>query len=92
MGKLPERGMLSSSVSAVLRRMQTSWWPLPWMRWASFARRPLQENVDKWRAEDKAARETQLKTNSWWMGYLGGQLENGKTCINWTVIPPLWTG
>ena len=38
---------------------------------------PLQENVDKWRAEDRSARETQLKTNSWWMGYLGGQLENG---------------
>jgi zinc protease len=38
---------------------------------------PLQENVDKWRAEDKAMRETQLKTNNWWMGYLNGQLENG---------------
>ena len=39
---------------------------------------PLQENVDKWRAEDKATRETQLKTNSWWMGYLNTQLENGE--------------
>jgi zinc protease len=39
---------------------------------------PLQENVDKWRAEDKATRETQLKTNNWWMGYLNGQLENGE--------------
>jgi zinc protease len=38
---------------------------------------PLQENLDKWRAEDKAARETQLKTNNWWMAYLSGQLENG---------------
>ncbi len=39
---------------------------------------PLQENVDKWRAEDKAARETQLKTNNWWMAYLDGQLENAE--------------
>jgi zinc protease len=39
---------------------------------------PLQENVDKWRAEDKSTRETQLKTNNWWMGYLNGQLENGE--------------
>ena len=39
---------------------------------------PLQENVDKWRAEDKATRETQLKTNGWWMGYLNTQLENGE--------------
>ena len=39
---------------------------------------PLQENVDKWRAEDRSARETQLKTNSWWMSYLSGQLENGE--------------
>ncbi len=39
---------------------------------------PLQENVDKWRAEDKTARETQLKTNGWWMGYLNTQLENGE--------------
>jgi zinc protease len=39
---------------------------------------PLQENVDKWRAEDRSTRETQLKTNSWWMGYLSGQLENGE--------------
>jgi zinc protease len=39
---------------------------------------PLQENVDKWRAEDKATRETQLKTNNWWLAYLSGQLENGE--------------
>ena len=39
---------------------------------------PLQENVDKWRAEDRSSRETQLKTNNWWMGYLNGQLENGE--------------
>lgn len=37
---------------------------------------PLQENVDKWRAEDKASRETQLKTNGWWLTYLTGHLEN----------------
>ena len=37
---------------------------------------PLQENVDKWRAEAKTARETQLKTNTFWMGYLSSQLQN----------------
>lgn len=39
---------------------------------------PLQENVDKWRADHKATRETQLKTNGWWLGYLNSQLENGE--------------
>ena len=38
---------------------------------------PLQENIDKWRAEDKTSFEPQLKTNSFWLGYLGGQLQNG---------------
>ncbi|HEV2355253.1 MAG TPA: insulinase family protein [Puia sp.] len=37
---------------------------------------PSQENVDKWRAEDKTATETQLKTNSFWLGYLTDQLQN----------------
>jgi zinc protease len=37
---------------------------------------PLQENVDKWRAEDRSSRETQLKTNPYWLNYLQGQLEN----------------
>ena len=37
---------------------------------------PLQENVDKWRAEDRSSRETQLKTNPFWLNYLQGQLEN----------------
>lgn len=37
---------------------------------------PLQENIDKWRAEAKTARETLLKTNAFWIGYLNGQLQN----------------
>jgi zinc protease len=37
---------------------------------------PLQENIDKWRAEEKSARETQLKTNSFWIGYLSSRLQN----------------
>jgi zinc protease len=37
---------------------------------------PLQENVDKWRAEDRSSRETQLKTNPFWLNYLQGQMEN----------------
>lgn len=37
---------------------------------------PPQENIDKWRAEDKVFRETQLKTNNWWLSYLNGQLQD----------------
>jgi zinc protease len=37
---------------------------------------PLQENVDKWRAEDKTTFEPQLKTNGFWLGYINGQLQN----------------
>lgn len=37
---------------------------------------PLQENIDKWRAEAKMAHETQLKTNGFWLGYLSTQLQN----------------
>jgi zinc protease len=39
---------------------------------------PLQENVDKWRAEERAITETQLKTNDFWLGYLTGQLQNNE--------------
>jgi zinc protease len=39
---------------------------------------PLKENMDKWRAEDRASRETQLKTNKFWLNYLQGQIANGK--------------
>jgi zinc protease len=38
---------------------------------------PLPENLAKWRAEDKTARETSLKTNPFWLGYLQGQVSNG---------------
>ena len=37
---------------------------------------PPQENIDKWRAEDKTSFEPQLKTNGFWLGYLSGQLQN----------------
>jgi zinc protease len=37
---------------------------------------PPQENVDKWRAEDKSTLETALKTNKFWLSYIAGQLQN----------------
>jgi zinc protease len=37
---------------------------------------PPQENIDKWRAEDKTSFEPQLKTNNFWLGYINGQLQN----------------
>lgn len=37
---------------------------------------PLQENIDKWRAEAKAARETQVKTNGFWLAYLSSRLQD----------------
>ncbi|HLI92934.1 MAG TPA: insulinase family protein, partial [Puia sp.] len=37
---------------------------------------PPQENVDKWRAEEKTVTETQLKTNSFWLNYITDQLQN----------------
>jgi len=37
---------------------------------------PLQENVDKWRSEEKSNLETQMQTNSFWLTYLTGQLQN----------------
>lgn len=37
---------------------------------------PLQENVDKWRIETKTNRETLLKTNGFWLGYLNAILQD----------------
>ncbi|MCC8426476.1 pitrilysin family protein [Mucilaginibacter sp. UR6-11] len=37
---------------------------------------PPQENIDKWRAEEKTNFEPQLKTNGFWLGYISGQLQN----------------
>lgn len=37
---------------------------------------PLAENLQKWRAEDRTSRETQLKTNHFWLSYLQGQIAN----------------
>lgn len=39
---------------------------------------PLQENVDKWRAEEKTTTETQVKTNGFWLNYLTDQLQNNE--------------
>jgi len=39
---------------------------------------PLQENLDKWRAEDKASMQTVLKTNFFWRTYLSDQLQNNE--------------
>ena len=39
---------------------------------------PLQENVDKWRAEDRTSFEPALKTNGFWLGYINGQLQNSQ--------------
>jgi zinc protease len=36
---------------------------------------PLQENLDKWRAESKNSFEPQLKTNGFWLGYINTQLQ-----------------
>eukprot|EP01132_Coremiostelium_polycephalum_P014594 gene14594-17702_t len=37
---------------------------------------PLQQNIDKFKAEDKRSREVELKTNDFWLGYLVGQYAN----------------
>jgi zinc protease len=37
---------------------------------------PSDENVNKWRVEEKTTRETELKTNSFWLGYINSQLQN----------------
>lgn len=37
---------------------------------------PPQENVDKWRAEEKTSFDPQLKTNGFWLNYLSAQLQN----------------
>jgi zinc protease len=37
---------------------------------------PLQGNVYKFKAENQRAIETALKTNSFWLGYLSGQIQN----------------
>jgi len=37
---------------------------------------PPQVNIDKFKAEDRRTRETDLKSNIWWMGYLMDNLQN----------------
>jgi zinc protease len=40
---------------------------------------PLKANLDKWRAEDRTSRETELKTNRFWLNYLQGQASNAES-------------
>lgn len=37
---------------------------------------PLQVNIDKFKAEDKASRDVRIKTNNYWLSYLNTQLQN----------------
>jgi zinc protease len=38
---------------------------------------PPQENMDKWRAEEKTARGTALQTNSFWLNYTSAAIQDG---------------
>jgi len=40
---------------------------------------PPQENVDKWRAEEKNVFEQGLKTNDFWLNYLNSHLQNNES-------------
>jgi zinc protease len=40
---------------------------------------PPQENVNKWRAEGKTERGTALQTNSFWLNYITGQLQDNNS-------------
>jgi len=40
---------------------------------------PPQENVNKWRAEEKTERGTALQTNSFWLNYITGQLQDNNS-------------
>jgi zinc protease len=37
---------------------------------------PEQVNINKWRAEVLRMRETEVRTNEWWLGYISGQIQN----------------
>lgn len=50
---------------------------------------PPQQNVDKWRAEDKNLMDTQLKTNSFWLSYLAGQIQNQEPANELSHYPAL---
>jgi zinc protease len=50
---------------------------------------PLQQNLDKWRAEDKNSRETKLQTNSFWLSYFDSQLENKEPLEQISKYAPL---
>ena len=39
---------------------------------------PSLENINKFKAEDRRSRETELKTNNFWLNYLNGQLINNE--------------
>ena len=36
---------------------------------------PPQENIDKWRVEEKTSRATQMQSNGFWLNYISGQLQ-----------------
>jgi zinc protease len=37
---------------------------------------PQQVNMNKWRSEILRLRETDIRTNEWWLGYISGQIQN----------------
>jgi zinc protease len=37
---------------------------------------PQQVNINKWRSEMLRLRETEVRTNEWWLGYISGQIQN----------------
>jgi len=53
---------------------------------------PPQENVDKWRAEEKTGFGLQLKTNGFWLKYIDGQLQNGDDLLQVTQYTGLLDG
>jgi len=50
---------------------------------------PPEQNLEKWRAEDKSNRETILKTNNFWLSYINGQIENKEAIDEVFAYPAL---
>jgi zinc protease len=49
---------------------------------------PKQVNINKWRSEMLRLRETEVRTNEWWLGYISGQIQNEEKL----TIPDVNTG
>jgi len=49
---------------------------------------PQQVNINKWRSEMLRLRETEVRTNEWWLGYISGQIQNDEKL----TIPDVNTG